>query len=252
MEVESQFDNIINGLRLSILILTILLVAVVVLITPSSAQIFTYGSNYNYSQVVLPNNSYVHQGENISQGRCYDLSGVYGFSGVIAHWKYEDDVGYTYPDTTIDIMSKRGDICITEDKFPVGNYYQWDGNYCKEDDWCSSGFGHGNTYVFHVVAPLAQTSTVETVYSNITVESGGQKIEIPVTYTVVSTPVPSNTPDIAATNITTIELPTTEPTPPPQYTIDPKNTPIPVTPKASLPVFVVIAAIFGGILCHRK
>ena len=36
--------------------------------------------------LVLPNNSYVHQGDNISQGNYYDLHGVYGFSGEVASW----------------------------------------------------------------------------------------------------------------------------------------------------------------------
>ena len=126
---------------------------------PSSAAVFVYGSEYNYSEVVLPNNSYVHQGENISQGNYYDLNGVYGFSGILGHWKDDNGMGVYAPDHLVTLDGNlRKPTYIDPAKFPVGRWYQWDGITCRESDYCTSSFGHGNNYVFSVVRPIGDAA----------------------------------------------------------------------------------------------
>lgn len=213
-----------------------------------SAQIFTYGSNYNYSEVVLPNNSYVHQGENISQGLCYDLSGVYGWSGILANWKSEYDYGYTAPDNhnnLNDINYKV--VCLDSSKWPVGAWYQIDHITSDTDDYTSD---HGNNLAFRVVPYIGENapySTIEVVHTNISVQSGDEIVEIPVTYTMEVTAEPTQI-DIAAKNVTTITLPTTAT---PEPTRDPRSTPVPVTPKTPIDVLIPVIAL-GVILLHRK
>ena len=84
MEVESN-EHCKTIIKIVVAIALIFLV-VLFIVQDVHADVFVYGSIYNYSEVVVPNNSYVHQGENISQGRYYDLSGVYGWSGLLANW----------------------------------------------------------------------------------------------------------------------------------------------------------------------
>lgn len=242
MEVN---ESISNGAML-VLLLTLGLLPIICPLC--SAQIFTYGSNYNYSEVVLPNNSYVHQGENISQGLCYDLSGVYGWSGILGNWKSEYDYGYTAPDNhnnLNDINYKV--VCLDSSKWPVGAWYQIDRITSDTDDYTSD---HGNNLAFRVVPYIgesAPSSTIEVVHTNISVQSGDEIVEIPVTYTMEVTAEPTHA-DIAAKNVTTITLPTTAT---PEPTRDPRSTPVPVTPKTPIDVVTPIIAL-GVILLHRK
>jgi len=104
-----------------IIIFSAVFISIGLLVSPASAGVFVYGSVPNYSAVVLPNNSYVHQGENISQGNCYDLSGIYGWSGEIAHWADDSDSGYAAPETIIKLVHPEK-TCINPEKFPVGRY----------------------------------------------------------------------------------------------------------------------------------
>lgn len=252
---------------------TILAVAILVLLVftaPVNALVFVYGTNYNYSEVVLPNNSYVHQGENISQGNYYDLGGVYGFSGKLAHWKNSDDIGYETPDkvVTLETIAHKVTYIAPED-FPAGEWYQWDGQYCDEDKgYCSTGFGHGNNYAFAVVkkAPEWTTRTESvTTYKNITIagEDGNETIvQVTVQETVQ---VRETVVDVLAGNVTTLIVPTTQPiattppTPPPTLLLpNSDHTPVPttlevVTPKSAqtgVPIFVLIALAF--VVMYRR
>jgi len=242
-----------------------------VLLSPhTSATVVVFGTNYNYSEVVLPNNSYVHQGENISQGYFYDLGGVYGFSGKLAHWKNIDDIGYEAPDTIITLETIAHKFTyISPDEFPVGEWYQWDGQYCDEDKgYCSTGFGRGNNYAFTVVKKVPEWKTVDksvTIVKNITItgEDGNERI---VQVTVQETiQVRETVVDVLASNVTTLIVPTTippittPPTPPPTLLLpNSDHTPVPttlevVTPKSAqnyVPCLVLIALAF--VVMYRR
>jgi hypothetical protein len=205
---ESDYKSL---LIRAILLVSIVGIAVLIFVVGiADADIYFYGLP-NYSSVVLPNNSYVHQGENISQGNYYDLSGVYGFSGVIAHWNTIGDEGYKKPDQIITLDHSLRNMYIDPAKFPIGTYWQLDDLDCDTSGICS-GFQHGNPYVFSVVAPIVsiqERTIVRT--ADITVYQNGTEIKIPVTYTQVQTyygtPTPTQAPGISGT----IEV-TTEPT----------------------------------------
>jgi hypothetical protein len=197
-----------------VLIATAILVLIaVILVTPAKGDVFIYGSVPNYSAVTLPNNSYVHQGENITQGYYYDLSGIYGFSGKLAWWKNDDDAGYDDPDLIIDLEHPEK-VFIGTSTFPVGRYFQWDGKTCDSLGLCSS-FGHGNSYVFHVSPQPYQSLTVQEktiVYSsNITIMQNGSEIQVPVTLTQIQTYMGTPAPTAAIGIGGTITVPTTEP-----------------------------------------
>ena len=191
------------------------LIMMLAIIYPVSALVISFGSTYNYSEVVLPNNSYVHQGENISQGYFYDLNGVYGFSGKVARWKNSYDAGFGTPDNIVTLNGASHHMTFIDPAvFPTGQWYQFDATTCNPDkEWCDSGFGHGNNYVFAVVpaaeaAPAVQNNPV-IVHSNITVSYENTSVEIPVIAVQTIAAVPASTQDIKATNITTIVIPTT-------------------------------------------
>jgi hypothetical protein len=228
------------------------------IVSPVQGSVFVYGSVPNYSAVVLPNNSYVHQGENISQGNNYDLRGVYGFSGELAHWNNDNLVGQGQPDQIVTLTGK-GSTYIDSAIFPVGRWWQWDGNnYCNTgSDYCTSGFGHGNAYVFAVVPQLEQVmQTVKvTKNANITITSGEGTVIVPVTYSEVETrlvnaAIVSNGSQLAVTETATQPIPTN-----PEVQ-DKNGIPIPggvsgatvVTVKGAVPVAVPTIAIIGMIV----
>lgn len=219
MTIENHELNDLLLFRLALgIIIFVLLISFVfrpVFASDSSAgNVFVYGPNADFSQVVLPNNSYVHQGENISRGNYYDLSGVYGFSGVLCWWKNMDDAGYAYPDKTFDLNNMNPRHVYIDSTWPVGRYYQFDGGTYNSDPnvITSTSFGKGNTYVFYVVdsaSPIAPAPVVTVVKNDeITVNVGGNVTQVPVTYVeeIVITPAPTATPE----NQHTIVIPTTE------------------------------------------
>jgi hypothetical protein len=227
----------------------------------ASASVFVYGSVHNYSVNVLPNGSYVHQGENISMGQCYDLGGVYGFTGKFGWWKDSENAGMGYPDKIVDLGDlKPHHLTCIDDQFVPGEWYQWDGYNCEKDSFCTSGFGRGNSYVFAVVArPVNMTNQTVITYKNITRTNMDGTFEV-VQVTVVETiRVPDNRPDVPPMNVTTIVLPTTSPTPTPVPTL---MTPVQVTAKAPEAVVVTppaplspligIIAIIGGVIWLRR
>jgi hypothetical protein len=253
----------------------ILLIVLIAFIIPNaSADVISYGPSYNYSEVVLPNTSYVHQGENISQGDWYDLNGVYGFSGKVAHWTDPGNIGYQSPDQIVVLNGNPHTLTyIDPAKFPVGEWWQWDGQICDTvNGYCSSGFGHGNNYIFAVVAQQGQQVNQQeriVVYtSNITILQNGSSVQIPVTYTevqtFVGTPVPTVTTGISGT----IVVPTPVPTETQYYSDQPPNADVQdqngipinggvagavvVTAKSPVPVVVPVLAIIIMLVVMRR
>jgi hypothetical protein len=188
----------------------VIMIAVCIIASPAKADVFVYGSVPNYSAVVLPNCSYVHQGENISQGNWYDLRGVYGFSGQLAHWRTDGNSGVGTPDIIVDLNGEYLTY-IDPSKYPAGRYWQWDGVVCDSAGLCKSGFGNGNAYVFDVVAsttPVVTPTPEKVVYhGNITMYTENGTVEIPVT--AEATVIPEVTTQPPMGEVQTIIIPTT-------------------------------------------
>lgn len=223
------------------------------------ADVFVYGSEYNYSVNVLPNNSYVHQGENISQGCYYDLTGVYGWSGILGMWKHEGDIGYTMPDAYIDFNG--GPLprhyYTDPEKMPAGDWYQLDKFSFKgtSDDTSAPSFGQNNALAFHLVgkqyaisdtgellSPPVQT-TIATYYRNITQYNGTGIEHIPVSYTQVETVTASST-FVPAGDVVVITLQPTKSAAGVNATPTPKEAP--------LPLAIILMSIVGVILWRRN
>jgi hypothetical protein len=217
---------------------------------------FSYGSNYNYSAVVEVNNSYVHQGQNISQGNYYDLSGVYGWTGILGHWKDEYSAGYLYPDDSIDLnVGNIHKVYIDPLLVPTGKWYQLD----KNRDSDGYMFQNGNSYVFYVV-PIQTSSAkiieraaaIPTQYaiinSTVYIWNGSVSVEVPVTIQIPQT-VPTT--ELPA-NVHTIIIPTTsqqEPTPTSNFNLAPIKV---VTPRTPMPIYLSLLALISlVILCRR-
>ena len=103
------------------MILVGLIFVCAILIGTAWANTLYYGPEISYNASLTDaNNSYVHQGDNITQGNYYDLSGIYGFSGILAHWNDDfDNAGVTEPDYMFTIISPYA-VYIDPAKFPVG------------------------------------------------------------------------------------------------------------------------------------
>lgn len=245
MEIDEFWINLFE--------ISAVMVGVCILLIPiSHAEVFSYGTNYDYSQVVLPEYSYVHQGENISQGYYYDLSGVYGFSGELAHWNNDYEAGVGEPDQ-INNLDRPKNTFIDPAKWPAGRWWQWDGASCTIDGICQSGFGHGNAYVFAVVKKTNTTAnkTMESVvvYQNITVMSEGMSIEIPVSVVVTAVPQQTPLPEIAG-NKTVVKIPTANTTAEPTETSGQIQIVTPRSPPSIL--LPIIALIIGGVVVLRR
>ena len=256
--------------RVIILILLAIIACIFVdmFIQSVSADVFVYGENPNFSAVVLPNNSYVHQGENISQGNYYDLTGIYGFSGVIAWWKDQYNQGSGQPDITITLDGSHATY-IDPAIYPLGQYFQWDGNYCATgSDVCYNGFKNDNAYVFAVVPPLPNTTLENktktvTYTSNITILQKGSSVQVPVTYTQIETETPEPTTPLGVSG--TIAIPTTiiigDNSQNPNIDVQDQNGipinggvagAVEVTQKASVPVWIGIIAIALIVLWRKR
>jgi hypothetical protein len=237
----------------------------------ASADVLIFGSTPNYSAVILPNNSYVMQGENISQGNHYDLRGVYGFSGELAHWNNDNSAGQGNPDQIVTLKGY-GITFIDPVKFPVGRWWQWDGNYCPtSSDTCTFSFGHGNAYVFYVTPGqqgnnMSVQERVIVQSQNITIFQNGESIQIPVTYTQVETYYGTPIPTSASSGSGTITLSPTEiPIPTFAGPINPdvqdrNGVSIPggvggamvVTQKSPIPILVPMFAVIMGLFVMRR
>jgi hypothetical protein len=196
-----------------ILIAIILSILLEILIPTVNADILIFGSAQNYSTAILPNNSYVHQGENISQGNYYNLLGVYGFSGELAHWNNDDSIGRGTPDQII-ALKGYGLTFISPEKFKVGRWWQWD----------DMDFKNGNAYAFYVNPEQQESIQERTIVqtANITIHQNGSTIQIPVTYTQVETYYGTPAPTSAPSGSGTIMLTPTE-APQPTIAVGPIN-----------------------------
>lgn len=219
----------------------------------ASAEVFVYGSNQNYSEVVLPNNSYVHQGENISQGYCYDLSGVYGWTGILGHWDNENYIGYRAPSDYIDLnVGNPRNTCLDTPSWKVGDWYQIDSAIGDSDAFKSS---HGNNYVFHVVRKQEVNDTVvkvvedKVVILNTTVYqfNGTENVAIPVTIEIPVTSHVEIVPVEQPSDVVTIVVATTAAVPV-QSDVKP---PTVVTRKADISWILAFIALAGVVLCRR-
>ena len=219
--------------------------------------------------MALPNNSYVHQGENITQGNYYDLRGIYGFSGELGHWNTDDSVGQGIPDQIVTLRGF-GFTYIDQTKFPVGRWWQWDGQYCMSgSDYCTTGFGNGNAYVFYVNptqqinASIQERTIIQT--SNITILQNGESVQIPVTYTQVETyygtPIPTSMPLGSGTiTVSLIETPASITGPINSNVQDRNGVPIiggisgatVVTQKSPVLVLIPIFAVIAGLFVMRR
>lgn len=270
-EYDDSTQTGLVGYKFWLVLLAVLILcfaALAILMPYASANTLYYGTELNYSAVVLPNNSYVHQGENISQGYWYDLSGVFGFSGVLASWNDESDVGYTLPDHVVSITISPRHIYIDQNKFPVGRWYQLD-SYASDDKACScpdstalspiySSFNHGNNYVFAVVPSQANlalnttsasaTPSQHVYHTTAYVFNGNQSVPIDVTYSVTDTPTLQQPTEQNTPQQKSIEVPTTE-----QTTEQPTDSGVQiVTPRTPLPTSLAIISIVAGILAWRR
>jgi len=225
-------------------------------ITPIPEQtIFTYGATVNYSQVVLPNNSYVHQGENISQGNFYDLSGMYGWSGEFCMWNDDwDNAGLTYPDHIVSLdTSKIYETYIDPQVWPAGKWYYFDGG----NNLTGDSFGNANEYAFAVVAPASPNwtpaITTQTLWHNITILQNGEGIQVPVSYTITITPTPTS---IVTAKTTEIQVPATTATQPPQAAdlsgASDNSAPASVVTPSPLLAWLPVLAVLGMAMYVRR
>lgn len=221
------------------------------------ASTLTIGASYNYSAVVRPEHSYVMQGDNISQGFYYDLSGVYGWSGILGSWKNDYNAGYTLPDYIVNLGD--GDmhkVLIDKERWNPGRWYQIDSYVANE---YGNAFKSGNNYVFYVVRnttdrnglvgsvatqpPVAELRIYNT---SVYVYDGNASIEIPMTVSVMETShVDISIPIDQPKNVQTIIVPTTIVTQP-----NPVSSPRVVTPKTPLPIWLPLLSL--GVLLFRR
>lgn len=221
------------------------------------ASNLTFGTPYNYSSVMRPEYSYVMQGDNISQGFYYDLSGVYGWSGILGSWKNDYNAGYTVPDYVVSIGDENmHKVLIDSTRWKPGRWYQIDKYEANE---FGNAFKSGNNYVFYVVKnttargmPSAVVTTSPPVAelrvynTSVYVYDGNTSIEIPMTVSVMETShVDISIPIEQPKNVQTIIVPTTIVTQP-----NPVVSPKIVTPKASLPIWIPFLAL--GVLLFRR
>jgi hypothetical protein len=88
---------------------------------------------------------YVYQGENVTQGSVYDISGVAGFGehyGEFAYWKDWWQEGGASTPTIINRIERRYlfSVCMDEKRWVVGNWYKYNGeeNYMNENNFAFS------------------------------------------------------------------------------------------------------------------
>ena len=156
----------------SVLRLTPLLVAILLIFTsiPVSAQ------QIYYSNPTPKNNLFelsVHPGDTVIQGRSYDLTPVYGFTGAFAHWNSYQDQGLNCnPDYIINtsyiVSNGRNtpkNIYFDPSKWPRGDWFQWDGCYEVYSKGQNTGvispYLHDNDLVFTVINYYQDSRIIE-------------------------------------------------------------------------------------------
>jgi len=247
---------------IAILVVSAAFVIVVLTITSvASADVYVYGSKYNYSANVLPNNSYVHQGDNISQGCYYDLTGVYGWSGYLAMWKHDDDVGYTMPDAYVDFNTGPApyNYYIDPNTMPTGDWYQIDKfsfSGTSSDSVSAPSFGSENALAFHLVGhqfsmdasgnySITPVQTTISVHHDYITQYNGTGVEhIPVTYTQVEMVTPASSFVPAGDSVVITLKPTTQATNTATTTQTPKE--------AAVSPVIGFVAIAGVLLWRRN
>lgn len=134
----------------------------------------------------------------------------------------------TQPDREEEVCDNSHNIEITEERFPAGNWYRWDGAVSKHENALAFIVATGH----RPVIDLNQTNS--TTAANVTLDM---------------------TTEIPTTIVTTI--PTTEETPIPTIYITPRPTPVRIvtTPAPSIypnippiPVFIGLLLLAGGVL----
>ena len=69
-----------------------------------------------------------HQGDDIYIGECGNVEQLWGFTGQAGHWTDDSVVGYSSPDVINNLYPHTDNFCFSdENKWPYGDWYQWDG-----------------------------------------------------------------------------------------------------------------------------
>jgi hypothetical protein len=150
----------------SVLRITPILLLIIALfcIIPVSADLID--NKTYYSDITPQNNLYelaVHPGDYILQGRSYDLTHVYGFTGTFAHWNNYLNQGLDcFPDYTVETnyittntQKNPKNIYIDPILWPRGDWLQWEGCYERydngKDTGTSSPYLNDNNVMFKVI-----------------------------------------------------------------------------------------------------
>jgi len=170
---------------------------------------------------------YVQQGDTITLGETYDLTGVCGWTGKLGYWEHSyQEKSSIEPDIIIDLNNYRKIEIVFLDPtiWKVGNWYQWDG---KGEEI------HENTFVFRINNTKNLSTKVN--ISNITPR---------VTTTRTPDPTPIITPVVIPLPQTTTVAPVVTRTFPP-----PKGLPLnPIIPLVGVLISVYIFLKFQRIL----
>lgn len=202
--------------------------------------------------IILPPASaypYVYQGENVTQGQIYDISGVSSFGehyGEFAYWKDWWQEGGSSTPTIINRIEHRFQfsVCIDEKRWRVGNWYKYNGDADVRNE---------NTLAFRVIA--GNTSSV--------CAGAAEPTPVPTAIIYDITGVPTSVPTVITNSpatITVTPLPTPERTPNEMITL--KTTPTKVVtrvvagatptfpPPRGLPLspIIVVIGVIGAII----
>jgi len=115
-----------------------LLVLALLLIQPAAFAGTTIGNTFYWANITPQNDLYelaVNPGDTLLQGRSYDLTNVYGFSGTFAHWNDDNDamtdcnpdyvINTSYIKTNGKTTPKN--VYFDPSIWVTGDWYQWDG-----------------------------------------------------------------------------------------------------------------------------
>ena len=179
----------------------------------------------------------VQQGDNITQGETYDLSGIYSwgdYQGQFAYWKHWYNEGTNVEPTKVIFVEPRNryNVYIDPSQWTVGNWYKRCSD-CKNE----------NNFAFKVIASndaivRAQPTTVAPGQTMVAVTGRITQTQTTSTPTETPTPVP------AQTDTPVVIVLTTQPTP----------VPTPSFPKPGLPLspFPIMFGILGAALLFGK
>lgn len=119
----------------------------------------------------------VHQGDTVYQGETADLSLVSGWDFTLAYWNETSTPGDTPPALVLEVYEKLEKTVISPERFPVGTYYSWAGEW--EDA--------GNNLAFYVErgprplpTPTPKVNTTDQVTNQKTNETVTARAGIPI------------------------------------------------------------------------